>query len=253
MDPQTTIDLKQVFLTSLAFMSVLLLIVLVTLIRRFRLRLQQYQLQLAREVELIDAERRRIHTDLHDELGTGLAGISLLAQQMQAHNALRIANKIYRQTLVLKTKIREIAYNFVPVILETRGLSMALQDYVQEIASDHPVVITADIQIADQLYALPKSVHLYRLLRELLTNALKHAHCSRICLLLHEDKRSAQLYLSDNGIGFIPGQPDTWLKGTGLSHIRSRANILKARFSIRSAPGAGTEVSMTIPLQSLRS
>ncbi|MCA6450602.1 MAG: hypothetical protein IM584_06300 [Chitinophagaceae bacterium] len=253
MDPQTTIDLKQVFLTSLAFMSILLLIVLVTLIRRFRQRLQQYQLQLAREVELIDAERRRIHTDLHDELGTGLAGISLLAQQVQTHNAARIANKIYRQTHALQTKIKEIAYNFVPVILETRGLSIAIQDYVQEIASDHPVTITADIHIADQLYALPKSVHLYRLLRELLTNALKHARCNRICLRLSEDARSANLFLSDNGIGFLPEQPATWLKGTGLSHIRSRANILKARMSIRSAPGAGTEVSMIIPLQSLRS
>lgn len=53
MDPQTTVDIRQIFLTSLGFMSILLLIVLIALIRRFRLRLQQYQLQLAREVELI--------------------------------------------------------------------------------------------------------------------------------------------------------------------------------------------------------
>lgn len=253
MDPQTAIDLKQVFLTSLAFMSVLLLIVLVTLIRRFRLRLQQYHLQLAREVELIDAERRRIHTDLHDELGTGLAGISLLAQQIPPHDSVPAVEKIYQQTLVLKTKIREIAYNFVPAILETRGLAIAIQDHVEEIAISHPVTITADIHIMDHLYSLPKSVHLYRLMRELLTNALKHACCSRICLQLRENKKSVILSLSDNGIGFLPELPATWLKGTGLSHIQSRANILKAHLSIRSAPGTGTDISISIPLQSLRS
>lgn len=253
MDTQTTIDLKQVFLTSLGFMSVLLLIVLVSLIRRFRLRLQQYHLQLAREVELIDAERRRIHIDLHDELGTGLANISLLTQQVQPHNPAPIVKKIYHQTQLLRTKIREIAYNFVPAILETRGLAFAIQDYVADIASSHPVSITADIQISDQLYSLPKSVHLYRLIRELLTNALKHACCSRISLQLRENKNSVLLSLSDNGIGFVPGQPAASLKGVGLSHIQSRASILKARLSIRSIPGTGTDISIHIPLQSLRS
>lgn len=253
MDTQTTIDLKQVFLTCLAFMSILLLIVLVTLIRRFRLRLQQYHLQLAREVELIDAERRRIHTDLHDELGTGLASISLLAQQVQSHKSLPVVEKIYHQTLILRTKIREIAYNFVPVILETRGLAIAIQDYVEEIASNHPVTITADIHIEDHGYSLPKSVHLYRLMRELLTNALKHARCSRIFLELRENRKFVILSLSDNGIGFLPEQTAIWLKGTGLSHIQSRANILKAHLSIRSAPGNGTDITIRIPLQSLRS
>ncbi|MBI2285077.1 MAG: hypothetical protein HYU71_15295 [Bacteroidetes bacterium] len=253
MDPQTTIDLKQVFLISLGFMSVLLLIVLVSLIRRFRLRLQQYHLQLAREVELIDAERRRIHTDLHDELGTGLASISLLAQQIQPHDPVPIVEKIYHQTRLLQTKIREIAYNFVPAILETRGLAIAIQDHVADIASSHPVSITVDIQISDQFYSLPQSVHLYRLIRELLTNALKHACCSRISLQLRENKRSVILSLSDNGIGFIPEQPATWLKGAGLSHIQSRANILKAHLSIRSLPGTGTDISISIPLHSLRS
>lgn len=253
MDPQTTIDLKQVFLTSLAFMSVLLLIVLVALIRRFRLRLQQYHLQLAREVELIDAERRRMHTDLHDELGTGLASISLLAQQVQPHNLAPVAQKIYCQTLLLRTKIREIAYNFVPAILETSGLAIAIQDYVEEIASNHFAVITADIHIGDQPYALPKSVHLYRLMLELLTNALKHSHGDRICLQLHENRKSVILSISDNGIGFLPEQTVAWQKGEGLSHIQSRANILNARLSIQSTLGNGTDISITIPLQSLRS
>lgn len=252
MDPQTTVDIRQIFLTSLGFMSILLLIVLIALIRRFRLRLQQYQLQLAREVELIDAERRRIHTDLHDELGSGLASISLLAQQVQTGYPLPAIEKIYQHTLSLRNKIREIAYNFVPPILETRGLAIAIQDYAEDLNSSHPVTITCQINMADQHYALSKSIHIYRLIRELLTNALKHASCSHIQLTAVENNRTLTVTIADNGIGFHSGHPDTWLMGSGLSHIQSRVNILKARISIRSTPGYGAQTQITIPLQILR-
>lgn len=252
MDPQTTVDLHQVFLTSLGFMTVLLLIVLITLVRRFRMRLQQYRFELAREVELIDAERRRIHTDLHDEVGTGLASISLLAQQIQMSNPTPAIDKIYQHTLKLRSKIREIAYNFVPPLLETRGLAIAIRDYVEEITGTHAVRIDCKMNIGDQAYATPKCIHVYRLVRELLTNALKHARCSHIQLQITEHTKTVSIALSDNGIGLPASHPDTWLSGTGLSHIQSRVHILKARLSIQSRQGKGTAILIRVPLQSLQ-
>lgn len=252
MDPQTTVNLSQVFLTSLGFMSILLCMVLIALIRRFRIRLQQYRAELAREVELIDAERRRIHTDLHDELGSGLASISLLAQQVQASHPLPAIDKIYWHTISLRNKIKEIAYNFVPPILETRGLAIAIQDYTEELNANHPVTITCQINMFDQHYAISKSIHVYRLTRELLSNALKHARCSHIQLNATENKRCLTVSISDNGIGFRTSHPLTSHMGSSLSHLQSRVNILKARISIHATPGNGTQIQIIIPLQTLR-
>lgn len=251
MDTRPNEDLIEVFLMSLGFMTVLLLIVFFIVIRQFRFRLRQYQLQLAREVELIDAERKRIHTDLHDELGSGIASISLLAQQVPELLPGSAMEKIYRHTLTLRSKIREIAYNFVPAILETRGLAIALQDYIEDLNANHKVNIHYTLKIRDEAYAPAKTIHVYRIVREILTNALKHAQCSRIDIELTETRKSLLVRISDNGIGLPVQRAETWLAGSGLSHIQSRVNILKAELSIQSNRGTGTTINMNIPLSKL--
>ena len=95
MDTQTTTNYT-ILLASLIFLTILLAMFMFALFRQYRFRLKEYEWQLAREVELIDAERKRMHIDLHDEIGAGLASISILVQQQSIQD-----NTIHKRYICL--------------------------------------------------------------------------------------------------------------------------------------------------------
>ena len=106
---------------SLLFLTVLIAMIMIALFRQFRFKMKEYRTQLAREIELIDTERGRMYNDLHDELGNGLASIGILLQQHPTpHHS--IQRKIYRQVQKLRSKIREIAYDFIHIYRITKEI-----------------------------------------------------------------------------------------------------------------------------------
>ena len=95
-------------------------------------------------------------------------------------------------------------------------------------------------------------VLLFRAVRELLFNVLKHAQasCARVCL--HRDGEHLQVIVEDNGVGFAPdklGPPSGKIEGFGLFSIRERLNYFGGRMEIESTPGEVTRVILTFPLQ----
>lgn len=250
MDPQTA-GTYTIFIASLVFLTILLVMILFSLFRQFRYRIREYQLQLAREIELIDSERRRMHIDLHDELGSGLASIGILTQQLNNRINEPVLIKMNQQIAQLKSKIREIAYNFVPTILESHGLSAAITDYIDEISTSHKIKIESTIQFDDKAYANSKCIHVYRIIREILANALKHAQCSKIQVMIKERERYLQVFIADNGRGFNYSANAPSFQGSGLSHIRSRAKVLQAIVQVTSSPEKGTAFRIQIPLNAL--
>jgi signal transduction histidine kinase len=91
---------------------------------------------------------------------------------------------------------------------------------------------------------------IYRIVQEALNNATKHAHAHEILVML-DGSESNQLCLSisDDGVGFAPeGREETQSGGFGMKTMRERAESLGGSLRIRSAPGKGTTVEVTIPL-----
>lgn len=235
---------------SLLFLTVLIAMIMIALFRQFRFKMKEYRTQLAREIELIDTERGRMYNDLHDELGNGLASIGILLQQHPTpHHS--IQRKIYRQVQKLRSKIREIAYDFIPATLDNHGLNAAMIELFEEIASSHVLKIQYKIVLNDQQFSPSKAIHIYRITKEILINSLKHAHGSMIHCNIRQDPKKLILELSDDGMGFIWKDQQVMRRGAGLSHIQSRVNILNATLDIQTAPGQGTHYTIHIPLISL--
>jgi signal transduction histidine kinase len=96
-------------------------------------------------------------------------------------------------------------------------------------------------------------VLLFRAVRELLFNVLKHAQTSRARVRLHRDGDHVRLAVEDNGVGFAPDRlcaSSAKIEGFGLFSIRERLNYFHGRMEINSVPGQGTTVILTIPLSS---
>lgn len=249
MDTQTT-TIYSTLLASLAFLSVLLAMFMFALFRQYRFRLKEYDWQLAREVELIDTERKRMHIDLHDEIGAGLASISILVQQLPVQDH-TIHAKVLKQVQSMRAKIREIAYNFIPPSLSSLGLKTTLIELFEEINSGYKIKVKSTLEFNDRNFLSTKTVHIYRIIKEILTNTLKHASCTTIFCTLKVQQKMLVLFISDNGMGFNTVDKKSMSKGAGLSHIYSRGKLLHATITLSSSPKDGTQYKIVIPLDSL--
>jgi signal transduction histidine kinase len=131
-----------------------------------------------------------------------------------------------------------------------RGLVPALRDYVDEFEERHGirVVLATDeptVRVPDLI-----GMQLFRIVQEALANTRKHAHATRAWVTLRHAKSGVlELEVGDDGTGFDPAhaRPST-AHAVGLASMRERAEMLGGTFEIRSAPGSGTRVVVTVPL-----
>ncbi len=249
MDTETTTNYS-ILLASLMFLTILLGMFIVAMLRQYRFRLQEYEWQLIREVTLIDAERKRMYIDLHDEIGAGLASVGVLIQQPSDKDN-SIQQKVWKLVQDMRNKIKEIAYDFTPPTLDSLGLKVTIVGLLEEINGGLSIKTKSDFDFDDRQLLPQKSVHIYRIIKEIVTNALKHASCSRIYCSLYEEEKHLILSIGDNGSG-IAMNDHTWKhKGSGISHIHSRVRLLHATIQISALPGKGLNYQIRIPIESL--
>ncbi|MGQ9863808.1 MAG: PAS domain-containing sensor histidine kinase, partial [Bacteroidia bacterium] len=218
--------------------------------------LKQQKLWEKKQSELIvesqEAERSRIAAELHDSIGMSLSVMKLhLSQALHhlrdlppshpAHLSLHTIQQILDETT---QNVRYTARQLMPSLVEDFGLSSALRDLIRRIS--HSGEIQVFYHEEGKEPSIPKSIrfHLYRIAQELIHNALKHAQATEIHVKLAFSARKITLTVSDNGKG-IPSRTQ-W--GLGLQNIHTRLDILGGNLSIYSAPDAGTQVDVSIPM-----
>jgi len=249
MDTQIS-NTYSILIASLVFLTILLAMFMIAFSRQYHFLLKEYEWQLAREVELIDRERKRMHIDLHDEIGAGLASISILVQQQSVQDSI-IHKKVLKQVQNMRIKIKEIAFNFIPPSLDTLGLKKIIIELLEEINSIHKIKVKATLEFEDKNFIPERAIHIYRIIKEILTNTLKHAACTAINCSLQIEHKTFLLHISDNGVG-LKNLNNNWMnKGAGLSHIYSRVKLLHATIRLTTSSNKGTSYEIRIPLESL--
>jgi two-component system sensor histidine kinase UhpB len=99
-----------------------------------------------------------------------------------------------------------------------------------------------------RLPPLPREANLglYRIVQEALHNIWKHAEADEVSIDLHENGADVRLRIADNGRGF-DRRAASWHPGVGLASMEERARLLGGSFAVRSTPGKGTDVEVTLP------
>lgn len=239
-------------ITGLAFVTGLLVLYIHSLRKQYRQRIWLTGQQLFREVELIDSERERIANDLHDEFGSGLAAIGLLLQQAKERKDKGVLDKACLALEDQRKKIRQVAYNFVPRILSTHGLRFALNDLIDELSIPAEPVLEMDLNMDDTLFKTVKSVHVYRIIREIVFNTLQHAQATRIRLSSSQDNSYLNLFIQANGISWLPAEDAAKGKGLGLHSIATRIKLLNAHLVYGLSENRENVCRIRIPLSSMQ-
>ena len=208
---------------------------------------------LRRIVTAQEEERTRIARDLHDLLGQQLTALRLALQRHREQHAagdgaaeldaaLELAHAIDREVDFLAWELR-------PAALDDLGLVAALPRYLREWSAHY--LIPAEFHAPPDIGgALPKTaeVAFYRVAQEALNNVVKHAHATRVDVLLEKRDSAIVLVVEDDGVGFDVASGEATAKGLGLAGMRERASLVGATLDIESTAGGGTAVFLRCPV-----
>lgn len=195
-----------------------------------------------------DQERKRIASELHDNLGSILTSLNMFSDAIQTkkdHIQIgQIANKISQTSRMANEEVRKISRSLDSGLLNHFGLEVAIKHLMEAIEISKDIQIELELQIIaelDNAYGL----EIYRIIQELVNNTLKHADCSKIRLDISHINHEMSIIFNDNGKGFNPVNIS---KGMGLGNIRRRIEKLEGDFKIDSTIGKGTTFIIELSL-----
>ncbi|RAM00275.1 hypothetical protein DO021_19900 [Desulfobacter hydrogenophilus] len=220
--------------------------------QRTRLRQLTYKLLLTEE-----RERRRLASDLHDQISQNLAicqlKLSMLRTSWTSVNTARAGelNEIEDKLDEIIRETRTLTFEISPPILYELGLKPALEWLLENTCRENDIDTLLEGDLEEDRLDNSLSILIFRTVRELLHNIIKHANASKITIHLSQGAHFFEICVTDNGIGFDPEKQYKSI-GFGLFSIRERFNAIGGKFTVLSESGAGTRAILRILHNSLR-
>ena len=212
--------------------------------------------------QLIDAqerERERISRELHDELGQALLVLKLQAGDIEEQikqnptGAGAECREMSANLDQLVENVRRLSRDLSPAILQDLGLTAALRHLVNEFAKRHNLQPNLDLPLdLDGLFPREAQINIYRIFQESLTNIGKYAQASSLTMAVTQKNGRIVFRLADDGQGFdvdtaMAREPTR--RGLGLAAMEERGRMLGGKVDIKSQPGEGTEITLSVPLR----
>ncbi|WP_418887954.1 sensor histidine kinase [Myroides oncorhynchi] len=195
-----------------------------------------------------EQERGRLARDLHDGLGGLLSGTKLHLTQLndKVEGQAKIGlDKSINQIDGAVAELRKVAHNLMPDLLVNYGLKEALDEFGIRMSNE-----TLDIHIEFLSYtnslSQEQQLLVYRIIQELVNNAIKHAAASQIIIQLVEEEHEIIVTVEDDGRGFDINKLDL-KKSAGFHNIQSRIQFMKGTLAVHSEENIGTSVEFKFP------
>ncbi|MEO0684064.1 MAG: sensor histidine kinase, partial [Cyanobacteria bacterium J06649_11] len=214
-----------------------------------------------KEIESINAmlegqeeERQRISRELHDTVGSMLYTLKLFLSELDSHidrfsqkskeqseTAIRLLDQSYEE-------VRRISQNLVSGVLVKFGLIAELERLFSTIKETNHLNIQFLYYGLEDRLENKTEISIYRIVQELTSNTLKHAKAQEMTIQLNKKYGLLNIMVEDDGVGFDPEIISVEKSGIGLRNVRARVEAMGGQLFIDSGKGAGTTVSIDIPL-----
>lgn len=199
-----------------------------------------------------EEERKRLAREVHDELGQLASVVKMDIDWL----SLRLTNveEIPRKRIqhasdtadLLITTVRKIAAMLRPSMLDELGLNASLAWQCRQFTLLNGIPCVFDQFLSDDHLPVSVKTELFRICQESLTNIMRHAKASRVTVTLKDTGGDVELRIIDDGAGF---DTKARVSTLGLIGMRERAMSVNGKLVIDSAPGKGTSISVTVPVQ----
>ncbi|MEQ1794136.1 MAG: PAS domain-containing protein [Nitrospira sp.] len=205
-------------------------------------------------------ERRRIAREIHDELGQLVTAmrfqLTTLKKDLASKTSLpdtthRMAclNDLLELSNTMLSQVRHVSASLRPAMLDELGLIPAMQAHAQqfEVRTGIACDVVIEPPLAERTFDDATSSSVFRIVQELLTNILKHAHAMAVTITCAEDGEMLKVTVQDNGTGIIPHE-EARQDSFGLRGISERAALLGGIFTIGPHTNEGTIAMLRVPL-----
>ena len=223
--------------------------------RTAQLRKEVHDREQAEQQRALAQERARIARDLHDDLGSSLTEITMLATagpglKLPPEDATERMETIAGKSRTLVNALDEIVWAVDPERDTLASVARYLASYAEEYLAGLKVACRVQIPNSFPDQVVPGEVrhHLFLAVKEALNNAVHHGVASEISFRVRVPEGRLLISITDNGGGFDTSGRSN---GYGLLNLRNRLEQLHGHCELESAPGAGTTVSLQVPLPAL--
>jgi PAS domain S-box-containing protein len=211
-------------------------------------------LRRSREERLAELERvrKRIATDLHDDVGSTLTRISLLSEVVR-RQVDRIdasldgpLSGIASLSRELVSSMSDIVWAINPTKDHLSDLSRRMRQFVSDVCTARQIAFRFNTPSTEHDLIVGANLRreVFLLFKEAVNNMVRHSECTEADLEFSADERALMLRVSDNGRGF---DPSSIAAGHGLRSMRERTEALGGHLDVLSRPGTGTTLSFVIP------
>lgn len=220
--------------------------------------LNKRQLLGIKVIEAQEEERRRIARDMHDGPAQSMANIVVKAElceklmdidEKRSREELKDLKTIAKNTL---DDIRKTIYNLRPMSLDDLGLIPTLERYIYNFNEEFWT--NTELNIIGEIYELKPAIEVavFRIIQESLNNIAKHSNANNAIVSIEFLPKKLNISITDDGVGFdvqkIAETSDYNNGGFGLISIRERVELLEGTLNIKTAPGFGTKLIISLPL-----
>jgi len=223
-----------------------------------KLLMYQEKLQsLASELSLVEErERRSIATDLHDQIGQTLSVIKMccfaLRSDLSSQDHIRQIDEIKKLVKQTIRDTRSLTFELSPPVLYELGLVAAIDWLAEQFQQKHGLKCTVESDTKPKPLSQDFAIVLFRSMRELLINIVKHAKAKKVKIAIRANKKNLRIRVTDDGIGFNKGaKAGRGYKNHqfGLFNITERISHLGGKVEVDSQSGKGTMVTLVAPLK----
>lgn len=196
-----------------------------------------------------EEERKKIAREIHDELGQLLTALKIdikwLGKRINEHELVEKINSMTDLIDMTIQNVRRIASELRPVILDDFGLPEAILWHAKEIEKRTGIKFKITLIPENITMDKNKSVIIYRIIQELLTNIIRHARATKVEIKLKHRDNKLFVFVKDNGIGI---EENVNRKSFGLLGIKERVQYWQGVLHIKGKQGKGTSVTIILPM-----
>jgi len=204
-----------------------------------------------------EEERKRIAMDIHDGIGQQLTSLKFQIESIDLRNGQEAEAKITEIKQAIKDTIKEVrrvTFNLKPTVLGDYGMQAALSVFVREVSKLTDIKLNYHIE-GELSFRLPQKVenNVFRIVQEAINNAIKYSGADQVDIVLKQTETDVVITIEDKGKGFdekiVEARSVNIESGRGFFNMYERTEYINGNLEIKSFPGEGTKLVLTVPLR----
>ena len=221
-------------------------------LRLFEEKLKQQKRISEAILQAQEQERTNIGHDLHDNVNqillTAKLYMDMLNKESNAAHQVELRNKIQEFILSAIDEIRKLSRALVTPQLKENGLISCVRNLIENLGLVDLFNIQLNVTNEDRIESLSYNLKIsaFRIIQEQIKNSIKHSQAKNIFVSLTANHKQLHLTIEDDGIGFDSRRTR---KGIGLSSIHERTRLYNGKADLKTAPGKGCILSISIPFE----